>query len=194
MARCQIIPVSVKNTPLIPASALQGIFVFINRSWYFMFAFINFLGPRDFINGGGLLIQGGDYIYIYVRIYIYIYKLIKANIKYQEQLMRSPAPDIALFKLISARVLSSVGVFFTDTGTMFTICAYIYIHMHTCVCICTHVYIYIYIYTYTYMSLSLYMYICMYFLLLFLGTRPNSLSLNVRFAGGTPYLESQCRT
>ena len=31
--------------------------------------FINFRGPRDFINGGGLLIQGGDCIYIYIYIY-----------------------------------------------------------------------------------------------------------------------------
>ena len=45
--------------------------------------FIHFRGPQDFINGGGLLIRGGDYIYIYrererarerdVCIYIYIY-------------------------------------------------------------------------------------------------------------------------
>ena len=32
-----------------------------------VFAFIDFRGPRDFINGGGLLIQGGDYIYIYIQ-------------------------------------------------------------------------------------------------------------------------------
>ena len=38
-----------------------------------MFVFINFRGPRDFINGGGLLIQGGDYVYIYIYMYIYIY-------------------------------------------------------------------------------------------------------------------------
>ena len=36
-------------------------------------AFINIRGPRDFMNGGGLLIQGGDYIYIYIYIYIYMY-------------------------------------------------------------------------------------------------------------------------
>ena len=50
--------------------------LFIDISWYLLFfAFINFRGPRDFINGWGLLIQGGDYIrnvYIHIIIYIYI--------------------------------------------------------------------------------------------------------------------------
>ena len=46
--------------------------VIIFRIWvvlYVCFAFINFRGPRDFINRRGLLIQGGDYIYIYIYIY-----------------------------------------------------------------------------------------------------------------------------
>ena len=37
--------------------------------WYFVFTFIHFRGPRDFINRRGLLIQGGEYIYIYIYIY-----------------------------------------------------------------------------------------------------------------------------
>ena len=40
------------------------------------FLSINFRPGRDFINGRGLLIQGGDYIYIYIYIYslsLYIY-------------------------------------------------------------------------------------------------------------------------
>ena len=43
-------------------SKLYVVVVFINISWYLLFVFINFRGPRDFINGGGLLIQGGDYM------------------------------------------------------------------------------------------------------------------------------------
>ena len=42
-------------------SKLYFCVAFINLSWYCVFAFTNFRGPRDFINGGGLLIQGGDY-------------------------------------------------------------------------------------------------------------------------------------
>ena len=42
-------------------------------SWYSLLAFIKFLGPQDFINRRGLLIQGGDYICIHIYIYIYIY-------------------------------------------------------------------------------------------------------------------------
>ena len=39
----------------------------------FIFAFIDFLGPRDSITGGGLLIQGGGYIHRYVCVYnVYI--------------------------------------------------------------------------------------------------------------------------
>ena len=41
--------------------------------WYFSYEFIDFRPGRDFINGRGLLIQGGDYSHIYVYIYIYIH-------------------------------------------------------------------------------------------------------------------------
>ena len=34
-----------------------------------IFECIDFRGPRDFINRRGLLIQGGDYIYIYIYMY-----------------------------------------------------------------------------------------------------------------------------
>ena len=37
----------------------------------FFLKFINFRPGRDFINGRGLLIQGGDYIYIYIYIYVH---------------------------------------------------------------------------------------------------------------------------
>ena len=52
-----------------------GVIIFQNLGCLvFVFAFINFRGPRDFINRRGLLIQGGDYIYIYIYIYnMYIY-------------------------------------------------------------------------------------------------------------------------
>ena len=49
-------------------------FEFINRSWYFLFEFINFRPGRDFIEGRDLLIQGRDYEYIYI--YIYIFRLL----------------------------------------------------------------------------------------------------------------------
>ena len=40
-----------------------GVIIFrIRVVWYIIFVFINFRGPRDFINRRGLLIQGGDYI------------------------------------------------------------------------------------------------------------------------------------
>ena len=39
---------------------------------FFVFEFINFRPGRDFINGRGLLLQGGDYVYIYIYIYTYI--------------------------------------------------------------------------------------------------------------------------
>ena len=48
-------------------------FEFINRSWYLFFEFIDFRPGRDFFNGRGLLIQGGDYTYICICICIYIY-------------------------------------------------------------------------------------------------------------------------
>ena len=41
------------------------IFEFMNSSWYFLFEFINFRPGRDFINGRGLLIPGGDYTHTF---------------------------------------------------------------------------------------------------------------------------------
>ena len=44
-----------------------GVIIFQNLGCLvFVVAFINFRGPRDFINRRGLLILGGDYIYIYI--------------------------------------------------------------------------------------------------------------------------------
>ena len=42
--------------------------------FFFVFEFIDFRPGRDFINGRGLLIQGGDYMYLFIRIhYLYMW-------------------------------------------------------------------------------------------------------------------------
>ena len=46
---------------------------FIDISWYLEILIYQLWGAWDFINGGGLLIQGGHYTYIHIYLYIYIY-------------------------------------------------------------------------------------------------------------------------
>ena len=53
-----------------------GVIIFQNLGCLVFFVYINFRGPRDFVNRRGLLIQGGDCMYVYIYIihmYVYIY-------------------------------------------------------------------------------------------------------------------------
>ena len=66
-------------TPRSPPRSLQDdsklyvSVVFINISWYLEIMIYKLSGACDFIHGGGLLVRGGEYIYIYIYRYVYMY-------------------------------------------------------------------------------------------------------------------------